>query len=501
MKRLLGLLLALLVAGQAIAEPNGTCNFKSGTPTCIAFSGYVFNLGTQSTQRLNFLTNNTVRGYIDGTTGVWTGLTLGATSMGELTLSGALKIPNATAISALNQAGDTYIPLLLLNTNNTTLLQSGVGEEMQIRIGADANRRFDFSAASDTAHVLKFGDDGGTALQHLLIAASTADADDDSVIIVAGGGANGLSRGGSITLAGNEASGLAAAGSVVINGGNNTLGDIGFVLNNAGGTVDVFNSSTAKMWTWDNSNAQLFTQTTSAITSASADAADSGFLYVGGGGGGASTADTRGAYIGMAGNENGGVGSMSLVAGNVAGGNIHFFTNGANTLSINRSSNVDITFNKVTAYLRHATSDAADTGRVVITGGGNVLDTARGAYLQLDGNEAGGAGVVTLYSGNVATSDVAIGASDDIIFEAIGGTDTLVLDVATQAATFTGAVTSSATGALGWAVVDGTDNTACTSQCTSAAVFGFNLAAGATAPVIVGPSDATADICMCAGAS
>lgn len=57
------------------------------------------------------------------------------------------------------------------------------------------------------------------------------------------------------------------------------------------------------------------------------------------------------------------------------------------------------------------------------------------------------------------------------------------------------------TGSAGWAVVDGTDNTACTSQCTAPAVFGFNLAAGATAPVLVGPSDATADICMCAGAS
>lgn len=62
-------------------------------------------------------------------------------------------------------------------------------------------------------------------------------------------------------------------------------------------------------------------------------------------------------------------------------------------------------------------------------------------------------------------------------------------------------ITSSRTSDLGWAVVDGTDNTACTSQCTSAAVFGFNLSAGATAPVLVGPSDATADICLCAGAS
>ena len=64
-----------------------------------------------------------------------------------------------------------------------------------------------------------------------------------------------------------------------------------------------------------------------------------------------------------------------------------------------------------------------------------------------------------------------------------------------------GTITSSRTTDLGWAVVDGADNTACTTICTSAAVFGINLAAGATAPVIVGPADATADVCLCAGAS
>lgn len=57
------------------------------------------------------------------------------------------------------------------------------------------------------------------------------------------------------------------------------------------------------------------------------------------------------------------------------------------------------------------------------------------------------------------------------------------------------------TATIGWAVVDGADNTACSSQCVTPAVFGFNLSAGATAPTLVGPADATADICLCAGAS
>ena len=48
---------------------------------------------------------------------------------------------------------------------------------------------------------------------------------------------------------------------------------------------------------------------------------------------------------------------------------------------------------------------------------------------------------------------------------------------------------------MGWAIVDGADNTACTTICTSAAVHGWN----GTAPV--GPADATADICLCAGGS
>ena len=72
-----------------------------------------------------------------------------------------------------------------------------------------------------------------------------------------------------------------------------------------------------------------------------------------------------------------------------------------------------------------------------------------------------------------------------------------------QAATFTQQVTSSRATDLGWAVVDGTNNTACNTQCTSAAVFGFALTGDTAFPIInfVGPADATADICLCAGAS
>lgn len=74
------------------------------------------------------------------------------------------------------------------------------------------------------------------------------------------------------------------------------------------------------------------------------------------------------------------------------------------------------------------------------------------------------------------------------------------LEITAGATLVSGTLRSSRTSDLGWSVVDGTDNTACTSQCTSAAVFGFALVAGVYA-AMVGPSDATADICVCAGAS
>ena len=59
-----------------------------------------------------------------------------------------------------------------------------------------------------------------------------------------------------------------------------------------------------------------------------------------------------------------------------------------------------------------------------------------------------------------------------------------------------GGFTSSNTGSLGWSVVAAA-NQACTTTCTSAAVVGFNTAG----PNMVGTSDATADECLCAGAS
>lgn len=62
-----------------------------------------------------------------------------------------------------------------------------------------------------------------------------------------------------------------------------------------------------------------------------------------------------------------------------------------------------------------------------------------------------------------------------------------------------GTITDTNTGSIGWSVVAGA-NTACNTTCTNACVVGFNIAAAVvTAPVSC--TDATADVCICAGAS
>ncbi len=142
------------------------------------------------------------------------------------------------------------------------------------------------------------------------------------------------------------------------------------------------------------------------------------------------------------------------------------------------------------------TSDGSDNRALALSGGGN-SGTDRGAILLMYGNEhASQAGRIYLYTGNVSTGNLLLNAQNTsaTVQLMVGGSAKWTINN-------TGEMLGAGTSTIGWAVVDGTDNTACSSQCTSPAVFGFNLAAGATAPVIVGPSDATADICLCAGAS
>jgi len=149
------------------------------------------------------------------------------------------------------------------------------------------------------------------------------------------------------------------------------------------------------------------------------------------------------------------------------------------------------------------TITAADNNAVadltVVPGGAAamVVGSADATTLNLTNN-----GAMTL--GSATTDSITVTTAGTVAIEGTGtitiGTGTVTsVPIVTDGGTVTvdGSVTSDAND-LGWNVVAGA-NTACTTTCTSACVFGVNTAA--TEADIVDCADATADECLCAGAS
>lgn len=144
-----------------------------------------------------------------------------------------------------------------------------------------------------------------------------------------------------------------------------------------------------------------------------------------------------------------------------------------------------------TYALRAGTADADDDATLCVSGSGSctggAANNARGGFVFLQGADVGGAN----------TGYTEIGGTGRIDFFT-GSAGTNALRIAdTGNATFSGTVTSASVNTLGWTPVAGA-NTACTTTCTSACVFGIDSAAPQT---WLPCSDATADMCLCAGAS
>ncbi len=150
-----------------------------------------------------------------------------------------------------------------------------------------------------------------------------------------------------------------------------------------------------------------------------------------------------------------------------------------------------------TLTISSSTSDADDDSVLFISAGGAASQT-RGSGVFLYGNEAGGTpGELGLVSGALAGADIIATVQDDFIVRDFAAASSLTIDVTSKAATFGGTVTSTATSDLGWSAVNA-PNQACNTTCTSACVFGMNTGALGN---FVGCADATADTCICAGAS
>ena len=139
-----------------------------------------------------------------------------------------------------------------------------------------------------------------------------------------------------------------------------------------------------------------------------------------------------------------------------------------------------------------STSNADDDGQVSIAGGGGA-PTPRGAYVTASGNESSGNGNATVGSGDASGADVLLAAKDGVLITSEAGATAWTFDIVA------GTMIGAGTGSVGWVIVDQADNQACNTGCTAPCVAGQDLA-GANKP-LVSCTDATADICLCAGAS
>ena len=116
-------------------------------------------------------------------------------------------------------------------------------------------------------------------------------------------------------------------------------------------------------------------------------------------------------------------------------------------------------------------------------------NAASAAYLNLYTDATNG-GHGSISSGIAAGADVQLSATDDVIIETRGGTDMWNFDTAT------GTMIGAGTGSIGWTLVSAA-NQACTTTCVTPCVMGQET----TSKAFLACSDATADICLCAGAS
>lgn len=118
-------------------------------------------------------------------------------------------LDNNVYLKANNQAGSADVNLIKLDTSDNTVINSSASDVLILQLEDDASRLINFSAASDAALAMTFGDAGTTATQILTLSASTSDADDDSSFRLAGGGAFGTdgTRGATIVIPGEEVSG------------------------------------------------------------------------------------------------------------------------------------------------------------------------------------------------------------------------------------------------------------------------------------------------------
>jgi hypothetical protein len=269
----------LLVTGQALAQQ---ASYVSNSTVTMETDGTnpdgSVNLQTNNAGRINFFTNRTLRGYIDGTTGALTGFALAsptfttltgtatqsaiqtdtsdAADSKMLTLSGAGGLGNTRGgyirlggnenalIGGVDiVTGNVASSILGLNAYNATgVIRFLTGNALRWEVSSTGNLTQDATNGGD----IVFGKDFSSLRQN------TADGADNNQTAITGGGAYGVVRGATLYLGGNEQSGTSydnggAALAGGVNGGTVTISGYGDVAVRTG----ISGPGEALSWTFD----------------------------------------------------------------------------------------------------------------------------------------------------------------------------------------------------------------------------------------------------------
>lgn len=444
-RKLLALVSSLLFATSVFAAPS-----ISGPHVTMQTDGSLStgqaNIITNNAGPIQFFTNKTLCGYFDGSTCALTGVSLGTVTLASPTISGDATFSSAAA-SIIGGA---------------TSISIGSAGSTIIKGRNDANRLFTFDAATDTALTFKFGD--GTAAQSLSILGSTADTADTQTFQYGVATTISSTRGAYGQLFGNEYGG-GVSGAYYLSTGDAAGADM-FLM--AKDDIRFQTEAGNEVGSWDTTTGNLSFNGTFGGNFIMSKAATGIIL------GTASAIDA----------------DYTPNSGLLAVGT-------GNAFSINQiGSGANASGTRINAWKTRSTGTDANT---IVQSGDEIFSWN---FYGADGAAyVPAANITGVVDGTPGSSDMP-GRLE--FYTTPDGSSSLALVLSlrnTKAAQFTGTITSTASADIGWNPVAAA-NQACNTTCaTSGCVAGFNLTAGNITGSLLACTDATADVCLCAGAS
>lgn len=385
----------------------------------------------------------------------------------------------------------------------------------------------DITTVGDVASGAAFDGTAGTTLTGAtsglaLTAVTNSGGTGYAVTMTGGASSNSGSAGGTVTVSGGAGNGAGAGGAVTLRGGAGGATGNGGAITVSGRTPTGgdTNGGAATLSSGGSNAAGASGNVTISVGNGTSTMSDTGDILISSGDGHSSASVAGGNITLEAGDAGGGAasagGEVTITGGfggasGGAGGTVTIRTGGGNT---GNSAGGALTVDTGDGTGSSAGGAANFTsGNGGATGAGGALNVTSG-NAGATGPAAGGAINVTV--GDTKGTDQAganltlksgrgtgTGAGGSIIFQtaAAGGSGSSNNSLATVMTLASTGTAVFAGNDMGWSVVDQTDNQACTAGCTNACVLGIANATGTAVTNLVSCSDATADLCVCAGSS